>query len=115
MKDGAEIHVIPADAIDFVEAQDDYVAIHVGAKSWLKPQPLAELAASLDPARFVRVHRSVIVNASMIRTVEKWFHGEYSIEMHSGRRFTSGRIYRQRIQGLVLRRRGHPESDSEVD
>jgi hypothetical protein len=45
----------------------------------------------------------------MIRSIEKWFHGEYVIEMGSGRRFTSGRTYRRRIQGLLLRRRAWQE------
>ena len=99
----------------FDEGDRNYIVIAVGQRSYRVRATLAAIEERLSDRRFVRVHRSVIVNASMIRTVEKWFHGEYSIEMHSGRRFTSGRIYRQRIQGLVLRRRGHPESDAEVD
>jgi two-component system LytT family response regulator len=101
--------------IEYVEGDRNYIVIAVGQRSYRVRATLAAIEERLSDRRFVRVHRSVIVNASMIRTVEKWFHGEYSIEMHSGRRFTSGRIYRQRIQGLVLRRRGHPESDAEVD
>jgi DNA-binding LytR/AlgR family response regulator len=57
----------------------------------------------------VRIHRSVIVNTARTRSIDKCFHGEYEIEMQSGRRFTSGRIYRQRIQGLLLRARGGNE------
>jgi two-component system LytT family response regulator len=72
VKDGAEIHVIPVDTIDVVEAQDDYVAIHVGPKHWLKSQSLAELAASLDPARFVRVHRSYVVRLERIARLEPY-------------------------------------------
>ena len=44
VKDGAEIHVIPVAALDYVEAQDDYVALHAGGKTWLKAQTLAEVA-----------------------------------------------------------------------
>jgi two-component system, LytTR family, response regulator len=68
-----------------------------------------ELEERLTLTRFVRIHRSVIINTAMIDSVEKWFHGEYSIAMRSGRRFTSGRTYRHRIQGLLLRRRGGSE------
>ena len=57
VKDGANVHVIPVARLDYLEAQDDYVAIHTEGKSQLKPQTLAEAAAGLDPARFVRIAR----------------------------------------------------------
>src|SRR5947207_1392257 len=62
VKDGARMHVIPAEKLDWIEAQDDYAAIHSEGKSWLKPQPISELADALDPRRFVRIHRSVVLN-----------------------------------------------------
>lgn len=70
VKDGAQITVIPAANIDLVEAQDDYVLIHVGGRTHLKTQTLSELAASLDPAQFVRVHRSALVNVERIARIE---------------------------------------------
>src|SRR5262249_35907133 len=62
VKDGAKVSVIPVDKLDYVEAQDDYVAIHSEGKAWLKNETLAELADDLDPARFVRIHRSYVLN-----------------------------------------------------
>ncbi len=70
VKDGANVHVIPLERLDFLEAQDDYVAIHAEGKSYLKTQPLADLAAGLPPTRFVRVHRSFVVNLERIARIE---------------------------------------------
>jgi two-component system, LytTR family, response regulator len=55
-----------------VEAQDDYVALHSGGRSFLKQQPIAAVEALLDPARFVRVHRSTIVNLERITRIEPY-------------------------------------------
>jgi two-component system, LytTR family, response regulator len=72
VKDGSRIHVIPIGKLDYVEAQDDYVALHSEGKSYLKQQPIATLEAQLDPARFVRIHRSAIVNLERIARVEPY-------------------------------------------
>ena len=72
VKDGPRVHVIPIDKLDYVEAQDDYVALHSGGKSYLKQQPIAGLEAQLDPARFVRIHRSVIVNLERVARIEPY-------------------------------------------
>src|SRR5262245_9751569 len=70
VKDGSRVHVIPVDAIDYLEAQDDYVAIHSEGKSWLKTQPISELAQGLDPNRFVRIHRSYVLNIARLARLE---------------------------------------------
>jgi len=70
VKDGLKVHVIPTDKIDYIEAQDDYVAIKVEGKSHLKQQRMAELEKLLDPAKFVRVHRSYILNLERIARIE---------------------------------------------
>jgi len=72
VKDGPRVHVIPIDKLDYAEAQDDYVALHSGGKSYLKQQPIASLESLLDPARFVRIHRSVIVNLERIARIEPY-------------------------------------------
>jgi two-component system LytT family response regulator len=70
VKDGAQVHVLPVERVDWLEAQDDYVAIHVAGKIHLKPQPLAEVASQLDPARFVRIHRSYVLNLERLARLE---------------------------------------------
>jgi two-component system LytT family response regulator len=72
VKDGPRVHVIPIDKLDYAEAQDDYVALHSAGKSYLKQQPIASLEALLDPARFVRIHRSVIVNLERVARIEPY-------------------------------------------
>jgi len=70
VRDGSEVHVIPTSEVDFVEARDDAVAIHVGGECHLKAQRLAVLAERLDPARFIRVHRSFIINIDRLGRIE---------------------------------------------
>lgn len=70
VKDGPRVHVIPLDKLDYAEAQDDYIALHSQGKSYLKQQPIAGLEAMLDPARFVRIHRSYIVNLERVARIE---------------------------------------------
>jgi two-component system LytT family response regulator len=72
VKDGARVHVIPLEKLDYVEAQDDYVALHSSGKSYLKQQPIGSLEAVLDPARFVRIHRSAIVNLERLARIEPY-------------------------------------------
>ena len=55
-----------------MEAQDDYVALHSGGRSYLKQQPITSVEALLDPARFVRIHRSTIVNLERITRIEPY-------------------------------------------
>lgn len=70
VRDGSRIHVIPVAKLDAVEAQDDYVLLRTEGRGLLKPQTLASLAESLDPERFVRVHRSWIVSVEHLARLE---------------------------------------------
>jgi two-component system LytT family response regulator len=70
IRDGSQVHVLPVDKIDYVEAQDDYVAFRSEGKSYLKDQTLGVTEALLDPARFVRIHRSYLLNLERIARVE---------------------------------------------
>lgn len=72
VRDGSRVHVIPLDKLDYAEAQDDYVALHSGGKTYLKHQTIAELEAQLNPARFVRIHRSSIVNLERVSRLEPY-------------------------------------------
>ncbi|MBZ5591780.1 MAG: protein kinase [Acidobacteriia bacterium] len=72
VKDGSRVHVIPVGKLDFAEAQDDYVSLRSEKKNYLKQQTISSLEASLDPARFVRVHRSYIVNLERIAKIEPY-------------------------------------------
>ena len=71
IRDRSDVHVIPVEKIDYVEAQDDYVAVKVGGKSLLKEQTLSELEALLDPNRFVRIHRRYLLNLTRLAKIEQ--------------------------------------------
>ena len=70
VKDGSKVHVIPVDKIDYIEAQDDYVAIKSDGKTHLKQERMTELEKELDATKFVRVHRSYILNLERIARIE---------------------------------------------
>lgn len=70
VRDGARVHVIPIDTIDYIQAQDDYVAYRAGGKQYLKEQTLADVEGSLDSAKFVRIHRSYVLNLDRLARVE---------------------------------------------
>jgi len=70
VRDGSKVVVIPADDLDYAEAQDDYVGLRTKGKVHLKQQTLAQLEASLDPARFVRIHRSYLLNVDRLSRLE---------------------------------------------
>src|SRR5262249_19053318 len=72
VRDGAKVHIIPVSKLDYIEAQDDYAALHSEKKSYLKQQTISSLEAQLDPKRFVRIHRSYIVNLERIARVEPY-------------------------------------------
>jgi two-component system LytT family response regulator len=72
VKDGARIHIIPVRELDYAEAQDDYVALHSNGKTYLKQQTISSLESSLDPACFVRTHRSFIVNLERVSKIEPY-------------------------------------------
>jgi two-component system LytT family response regulator len=70
IRDGTNVHVLPVEKIDYVEAQDDYVAFRSEGRPYLKDQTLSAVEVSLDPARFVRIHRSYLLNIDRIARVE---------------------------------------------
>ena len=70
VRDGSDVRVIPVESVDYIEAQDDAVAIHVGGVAHLKAQRLATLGERLDTKRFIRVHRSFILNVDRLRSIE---------------------------------------------
>ena len=72
VRDGSKIHFIPVERLDSAHAQDDYVALRSEGREYLKTQTLASLEASLDPAVFVRVHRSHLVRLDRIRALEPY-------------------------------------------
>jgi two-component system LytT family response regulator len=98
VRDGAQVFVIPTEQVDYVEAQDDYVAIHGTGRSHLKHQTLAELAEALDPARFVRIHRSYLVNVDRVARVELLAKDQRVVVLRDGRQLPVSRTGHERLR-----------------
>jgi two-component system, LytTR family, response regulator len=96
-RDGRLFFIAQPD-IDSVEANRNYVNITAGEDRFTIRWTMQQAESTLDPAMFLRVHRSVIVNTHKIREMERRFHGEYTLTLANGQRFTSGRAYRRHLQ-----------------
>jgi two-component system LytT family response regulator len=101
IRDGANVHVLPVDAIDYVEAQDDYVAFKSEGKQYLKDQTLAAVEAALDPARFVRIHRSYVLNIDRIAKVELYAKDSRIAILRDGTRLPVSRAGYARLAQLL--------------
>lgn len=95
---GSRIRLLDVGEVDYFESETNYVRVHLGTQSHLVRDTLTALEGRLEPARFVRVHRSLIVNLGRIQEVESLFAGEYILFLRDGKRLTTGRTYRASIQ-----------------
>jgi two-component system LytT family response regulator len=100
--DGRIIFVL-ADEIDWLEAVDNHVRIHVGRAIHLVRGTLSAFEKRLPEGQFLRLHRSAIVNVARIAEVQPWFGGDHVIILRDGTRLTTGRSYRQRVQDFLQR------------
>lgn len=101
IRDGARVQVIPVERIDYVEAQDDYVAFFAEGRQWLKNQRMAELESQLDPRAFLRVHRSYIVNLGAIARIEPTGKDGHCALLKSGARIPISRSGYQKVRDLM--------------
>ena len=101
IRDGSEVHVVPIDRVDFVEAQDDYIAVHAGERTLLKDQTLGSLESQLDPRRFVRVHRSYLLNLDRLARLEAASKDAKVAILRDGREIPVSRSGYERLQKLL--------------
>jgi two-component system LytT family response regulator len=101
VKSSGEIFFLKAEEIDWVEAEGDYMKFHVAGKAHLMRETMARLEARLDPKRFVRIHRSTIVNLDRVRKLSPSFAGEYAVVLHDGTKLRLSRGYHERIAALL--------------
>ena len=98
VRDGARAHFVAVSSVDWLEADGNYVKLVAGAQRWLVRDTLTQLERELDPARFLRVHRSFIVSLARVVAVESMPSGEFLLTLTTGQSLTSGRTYRHAIQ-----------------
>ncbi len=101
IRNGSRLATLAIDDIDWIEAQDYYAEIHAGGRTYLVRHSLHKLAASLDPARFVRIHRKTIVNVRRVKELEPMFHGEYVVFLHDGTRLKLSRTFKNHVGRLL--------------
>ena len=92
---------IRTEHVDWIEADRNYIRLHVGGRAYLLRENMSRIAAALDPATFCRIHRSIIVNVDRIDSIESLFHGEYQVTLQDGAKLTSGRSYRNGLRALM--------------
>lgn len=93
--------LMSVDELDWIGGAENYVELHAGRASHLLHVRMSVLEASLDPASFLRIHRSIIVNLSRIRDLQPAEHGDYLITLRDGTQLKSGRTYSERLQALM--------------
>ncbi len=100
-KNGRVIFVT-IEEIDWIEAADNYVCLHCAGETHVLRETIREMEAQLDPARFVRVHRSAIVNIYRIKELQPWFRGDYRVILLDGTQLTLTKNHREKLDSQLL-------------
>ncbi len=101
VRDGTKVHVIPVVKIDYIEAQDDYVCFKSGGKDYLKQESLANLEELLDGDRFIRIHRSYILNIERLSRIELYAKDSRIAILTDGTRLPVSRVGYTRLKPLL--------------
>lgn len=103
VRSGDGLSVLKVDDVDWVEAADNYVKVHALGETHLLRETLAHLQSRLDPARFLRIHRSTLVNLERIQSLHPLFHGDQIVVLRDGTELTLSRRYRHDVENLLGR------------
>ena len=98
VRSGENTLFVPINEVDWIEAFQNYVRLHAGPATYLLHVPMNTIEGVLDSNRFLRIHRSYIVNVRRIAHLWSIAHGQYEVELKSGQRLQSGRTYNERIR-----------------
>lgn len=91
------VFFVKAEEIDWIGAEGNYVSLHLGKDSYLLRETITNMEGQMDPARFLRIHRSTIVNIDRVKELQPWFHGEYRVLLRDGTQLVLSRSYRDRF------------------
>ena len=97
VKSAGRVVFLPVEEIDWIEAADNYVRVHAGKETHLIRETLQSLEKRLDPAKFLRIHRSSVVNLERIRELRPAFHGDYLVRLTDGTELILSRNYREKL------------------
>jgi two-component system LytT family response regulator len=101
LRSGGEIYFVKAEDIDWIEAEGDYMKFHAAGRVHMLRETMANLEERLDPKRFIRIHRSTIVNIDRVKKLSPSFAGEYAVILHDGTKLRLSRGYHDRLQELM--------------
>lgn len=101
IKVSGRVTLLKVDEIDFIEADGNYAKLHVGRKAHLLREKMHDLEGRLDPAKFVRIHRSVIVNLDRIKEMHPHFNGDYIVVLEDGRKLRLSRTRRENLEARL--------------
>lgn len=101
IREGSRVHVIPVEKVDYIEAQDDYFCVKTEGKKLLKQGTLSTLEEELDPKRFLRIHRSYILNIDRLSKIEPYAKDSRVAILHDGTRLQVSRTGYAKLKGLL--------------
>jgi two-component system, LytTR family, response regulator len=101
VKSASRVFFLKVDEIDWIEAADYYVKLHVGRKAHLLRETMSDMEAKLDPEKFLRIHRSAIVNLDRVKEMHTHFNGEYLVILHDGTELKLSRSRREQLQQML--------------
>lgn len=101
VKQDGRMFFVKTTEIDWIEADRNYVRLHVGKTAHTIRERISHLEETLDPRVFARIHRSTIVNLNRVREMQQWFSGDYVVILEDGTRLRLSRHYRDRVEKQV--------------
>jgi two-component system LytT family response regulator len=101
VRDGTRVTIIPVVKLDYAEAQDDYVALSSEGRKHLKQQTISSLEAALDPSRFLRIHRSYIVNLEKVSKIEPYSKDNHVVVLSNGAQLPVSRTGYGKLRGVL--------------
>jgi two-component system LytT family response regulator len=100
IKTDGRSHFVRVRDIDWIESKRNNVLLHVGSASYLYHDTTTGIEGKLDPSRFLRIHRSTIVNIERIKELHPWFNGDYSVTLKDGSKLTMSNGYKQKLKAF---------------
>lgn len=101
VRSGENTCFVPVNEVDWIEAFQNYVRLHVGPATYLLHVPMSTIEGVLDSNHFLRIHRSHIVNLRRIARLWPIAHGQFAVELTSGQCLQSGRTYNERVRRML--------------
>jgi len=101
VKDDGRIHLIKTKQIDWIEAAGNYVKLHIGRSAYMLRETMKRLEDKLNPEKFIRIHRSTLVNIDRITELHPLFSGDYSVVLEDKTELSMSRHYQKRLRELI--------------